>query len=70
MMSDGSCECCGERNSMTSGGCLGCNSSRTYCHCGKLMNCGCGRSFAHFCRSTLTDGNPTYVSPSVRIKQT
>jgi len=40
------CPCCGEYNT-TSGGCLKCTWQRTFCMCGALLACGCGRTFEH-----------------------
>ncbi len=49
---DGGCSCCGRRDGITSGGCLHCSASRTYCACGQLLSCGCGRAFSpHACPS-------------------
>lgn len=55
-MSFDACSCCGRRDGLTSGGCLHC-SARTYCACGQLVGCGCGRSFfVHACPSVTFVG--------------
>lgn len=51
-----SCPCCGRRDGLTSGGCVYC-SARTYCACGQLVSCGCGRAFSvHACPSIVFVG--------------
>lgn len=36
------CACCDDRTN--TGGCARCQSSRTYCGCGALLVCGCGKT--------------------------
>jgi hypothetical protein len=50
MSSDGSCYCCGQRDAMTSGGCLRCG-NQTLCGCGVVILCSCGRSVKHQCKT-------------------
>jgi hypothetical protein len=48
------CMCCHERLA-SSAGCLRCTSSRTYCGCGALLVCGCGkRTENHECPRVLS----------------
>lgn len=50
---DGTCTCCGSKDVAT-GGCIHCVSSRTFCSCGALLRCGCGRTWPqHRCPSLL-----------------
>lgn len=50
------CPCCYRRDGLTSGGCLYC-SARTYCMCGQLLMCGCGREAdPHACPNVMSIG--------------
>lgn len=47
------CGCCGD--DLGTSGCLRCTASRTFCSCGALIACGCGRQLAHDCPMTATN---------------
>ena len=47
----GRCLHCGDQ--MLTGGCSRCSSSKTYCFCGTLIECGCGLKFDHKCPSIV-----------------
>lgn len=40
------CSCCGSRD-LTTAGCIRCTSVRTFCSCGVLLMCGCGKTNEH-----------------------
>ena len=51
------CSCCGRPDGLTSGGCLYCLAVRTYCICGQLLACGCGRTLTtHACPCVVSVG--------------
>jgi hypothetical protein len=39
------CDCCDD--TLLTGGCLRCQAARTFCCCGALLSCGCGRKYMH-----------------------
>jgi hypothetical protein len=61
ILADGSCGCCGGRD-LSSSGCTRCMRVRTFCGCGALIRCGCGREFDHSC-SMVKLIRPTTIPP-------